>query len=99
MSATPSRSRTPSTPPPAAGLSSPVASRAPAGTASPVAAAAAPSLAASPVRADDAAIRSLAAAIHRELREGLEPEDVVRLASALLARVADELRERRSDRG
>jgi hypothetical protein len=50
-------------------------------------------------RVDEAAVRSLAAAIHRELRESLEPEDVVRLASELLGRVADELRDRREASG
>lgn len=49
----------------------------------------------SPVRADDEAVRALAVAIHRELRETLQPEDVVRIASELLGRVAEELRERR----
>lgn len=48
-----------------------------------------------PARADDAAIRSLAAAIHEELRASLAPEDVVRLTAALLGRVTDELRARR----
>lgn len=47
------------------------------------------------VRADDDAVRALAVAIHRELRESLQPEDVVRIASELLGRVAEELRERR----
>ncbi len=46
-------------------------------------------------RADDAAIRALATAIHDELRASLAPEDVVRLAAALLGQVADELRSRR----
>jgi hypothetical protein len=49
----------------------------------------------SSVRADDDAVRALAVAIHRELRESLQPEDVVRIASELLGRVAEELRERR----
>lgn len=49
-------------------------------------------------RVDDAAVRALAAAIHRELRESLEPEDVVRIASELLGRVADELQGRRLGR-
>ena len=53
---------------------------------------------ATPPRVDDAAVRALAGAIHRELRESLEPEDVVRIASELLGRVADELQGRRLDR-
>jgi hypothetical protein len=44
--------------------------------------------------ADDAAVAALASTIHRELRESLSPEDVVRLATALLGLVADELRAR-----
>ncbi len=49
-------------------------------------------------RAEDDAVKALAVAIHRELRETLSPEDVVRIASELLSRVAEELRERREGR-
>ena len=38
---------------------------------------------------------ALAATIHRELRENLSPEEVVQLATELLGRVAEELREQR----
>ena len=45
-------------------------------------------------RVHDDAVESLAAAIHRELRESLSPEDIIRLTSALLARVTEEVARR-----
>jgi hypothetical protein len=49
-----------------------------------------------PVRgASDDAVRALAASIHRELRESLTPEQIVAVATELLGRCADDLRERR----